>query len=98
MIVANLITPRRDPQGYDKSSIDTKPFVNVIKDAIEKISKEIQTFRAAGWTFSGRDSKNVSKHDINRKVNAKNLIEQFLIRERGLPGTRNDLLSDQEGE
>ena len=92
VIVANLITPRRDPQGYDKSSIDTKPFVNVIKEAIEKISKEIQTFRAAGWTFSGRDNKDVSKHDINRKANAKNLLEQFLIRERGLPGTRNNLL------
>ena len=28
IIVGNLITPRRDPQGYDKSSIDTKPFIN----------------------------------------------------------------------
>ena len=96
VIVGNLITPRRDPQGYDKSSIDTKPFVNVIKEAIEKISKEIQTFRAAGWRFSGREAKDVSKHDINRKVNAKNLLEQFLIRERALPGTRNNLLDKWE--
>ena len=67
----------------------------MIKEAIEKISKEIQTFRAAGWTFSGRDNKDVSKHDINRKVNARNLLEQFLIRERGLPGTRNNLLDER---
>ncbi len=98
VIVGNLITPRRDPHSHDKSSIDTKPFVNVIKDAIEKISKEIQTFRAAGYSFYGRDNKNVSKHDINRKVNAKNLLEQFLIRERGLPGHRNNLLDQEEDE
>jgi hypothetical protein len=30
IIVANLITPRREPQGYDKSSIDTQPFTQAI--------------------------------------------------------------------
>jgi hypothetical protein len=99
IIVGNLITPKWDPQGYDKSSIDTKPFINLIISAIEKISSEIQTYRAAGWRFSGRYDKDVRKVDTNTKVNAKNVVRQFLIQERGLPAVRDEkLLIQMESE
>ncbi len=42
VIVANLITPRRDPQGYDKSSIDSKPFTKTITTAINRLASGIQ--------------------------------------------------------
>lgn len=96
IIVGNLITPRREPQGYDKSSIDTGPFIDLIKLAVERMAPEIQTYRAAGYTFSGRDDKDVSKHDINRRINATNLLRQFLIEERGLPELDNAVVDQDE--
>jgi hypothetical protein len=88
IIVGNLITPRRDPQGYDKSSIDTKPFTELIRSAVERMTPEIQTYRAAGWTFTGFDREDASRHDINRNINAKNLLRDFLIDKRRLPVRR----------
>ena len=86
IIVANLITPRRDPQGYDKSSIDTQPFTRTIATAINKVASGVQTYRAAGYRFQDANDYNTArKHDINTKVNARDLLKQFLINERGLP-------------
>ncbi|MGH9925695.1 MAG: hypothetical protein ACRD5B_09990, partial [Nitrososphaeraceae archaeon] len=35
LIVANLVTPRRDPYGQDKSRIDITPFAGTIVDAVK---------------------------------------------------------------
>ena len=72
------------------------PFIQLIASAVEKISPEIKTYRADGWKFYGRDEQDISKRDINRKINATYLLKQFLIRERGLPGLKNDLLERGE--
>lgn len=85
VVVANLVTPRRDPHGYDKSSIDTQPFRDTIVTAIGRLASGIQTFRAAGYTFQKADDyRSGRRHDVNIKVNAKSLLEQFLTTERGL--------------
>jgi hypothetical protein len=85
VVIANLVTPRRNPHGYDKSSIDTKPFQQTILTAVSRMVSGIQTFRAAGYRFQEADDYRTGrKHDINTKVNAKRLLEQFLIKERGL--------------
>jgi hypothetical protein len=47
IIIGNLITPRRDPHGYDKSRIDTNPFAETIVSAAKKMASKIQTLRAA---------------------------------------------------
>ena len=96
IIVGNLITPRRDPQGYDKSSIDTGPFLSLIISGVDKIAPEIQTYRAVGYRFTGRDDEDVSKARSNKKISARDYLKQFLIRDRGLPGKRNDLLGEAD--
>jgi hypothetical protein len=85
VILANLITPRRDPQGYDKSSIDTQPFTKTIATAVDRMSSGMQTFRAAGYTFREADDYGTARrHDVNTKVSCGELLEQFLVEERGL--------------
>lgn len=85
VIVANLITPRRDPQGYDKSSIDTQHFVRTIATGINKMASGIQTYRAAGYTFQVDDDySTVRQHGISTKISARRLLRKFLIKERGL--------------
>lgn len=87
LIIGNLITPRRDPHGYDKSRIDTMPFVQTISVAIKKMASNIQTLRAAGYIMRSKDDdyRSAKQKKINRKVSAKDLLRQFLINERGLP-------------
>src|SRR5215211_2625293 len=51
VIFANLITPRVDYHGADKSRIDTTPFTEAIIKACKRIADNIQTFKAAGYTF-----------------------------------------------
>lgn len=86
IIFANLITPRRDPHGYDKSSIDTQPFSRTIVIAVEKMAKDVKTYRADGWTFQRHDDYKTSRRqNSDSKVSVKDLLEQFLIKERGLP-------------
>ncbi len=58
-----------------------------IATAINKVASGIQTYRAAGYRFQDADDYSTArKHDINTKVNARDLLKQFLINERGLPG------------
>jgi hypothetical protein len=47
IILVNLISPRIDYHGHDKSSIDTQPFAKTIIEAAIKISEKSRTFRAA---------------------------------------------------
>ena len=88
IIIGNLITPRRDPHGQDKSRIDTQPFAEIILIAVKKMASDIQTLHAAGYIIRSNDDdyKNARQKKINRKVSAKHLLRQFLIKERGLPG------------
>jgi len=52
LIVANLVTPRRDPDGQEKSRIDVAPFAGTIVEAIRKMSSDIKSYRAVGIRFS----------------------------------------------
>lgn len=52
LIVANLVTPRRDPHGQDKSRIDITPFAGTIVKAVKKLASEIKSYRAVGIRFS----------------------------------------------
>ena len=45
IIVANLVSPRIDYHGHDKSRIDTAPFVETIMSTIRKMAEGIRTFR-----------------------------------------------------
>jgi hypothetical protein len=52
LIVANLITLRRDPHGQDKSRIDITPFAGTIVEAVRKLASDIKSYRAVGIRFS----------------------------------------------
>ena len=88
IIISNLVTPRRDPHGQDKSRIDTKPFVATIIDAVGKMAAGIQTYHAAGWKFRDAfDRSTIKKHHINwgKKTKIEHLLMNFLVEHRGLP-------------
>jgi hypothetical protein len=51
LIIANLVTPRREPHGQDKSRIDITPFAKTIVEAVGKLAKGIKTYRAVGIRF-----------------------------------------------
>ncbi len=87
IVIGNLITPRRDPHGYDKSRIDTSPFAETIASAAKKMASKIQTLRAAGYIIHQTDDdySNARQKKVNRTISAKELLRQFLIKERGLP-------------
>jgi hypothetical protein len=91
VIVANLVTLRRDPQGYDKSRIDILPFAKTIIEAVAKVSSEIKTFQGAHFRFINDEDKNTGKQDgesKDEKVTIRNLLREFLIEKRGLPATK----------
>lgn len=86
VIVANLVTPRRDPHGYDKSRIDTQPFAETIAEAVKKLAAEIPTFRAAEYTFPDESNYKTARwHSVEKKTSVKELLKDFLVKERGLP-------------
>lgn len=89
VILANLVTQRRDPHGQDKSRIDTRPFTSLIIEAVRRIAPGIQTYRADNWTFKDEEDRYTAKHhDINlgEKGSVEGLLRKFLIDERGFPG------------
>jgi hypothetical protein len=91
VIIANLVTPKRDPHGQDKSRIDIRPFISAIIEVIRKLAPGIQTYHAAGWRFRDQfDRSTAKKHDLNpgRKTKVADLLRDFLIVHRGLPETR----------
>ena len=90
LIVANLVTPRRDPHGYDKSRIDIHPFVETIVDAIRRMASGIQTYRAVGIKWVDPFNRSSAKRRIvNREdESVKEALRKFLVNERGLRDSR----------
>ena len=89
----NLITPRRDPHGYDKSRIDTHPFVKTIYKAVGKVASGIKTFpRTPGWMFGDKlDFKTAKYHDVSSgKKGLEEVLRDWLAGERdyGMTGPR----------
>ncbi|MGH9889877.1 MAG: hypothetical protein ACRD4Z_00555, partial [Nitrososphaeraceae archaeon] len=59
--------PRRDPVGYDKSTIDTQPFVKIIVEAVQKMAKGIQTYNQIGEQFTTYHDTPIAKNVGKRK-------------------------------
>jgi len=88
IIIVNLVTPRREPHGQDKSRIDTTPFTTAIIEAVRKLAPGVQTYHAAGWRFQDQFDRSTAKkqHDVNlgRKMKVADLLRDFLVHHRGL--------------
>lgn len=91
LIVANLVTPRRDPHGQDKSRIDTSPFTETIMEGVKRIASEIKSFRALGYSFrKPEERRNAIRIHSSGKKSLKDLLTDYLRKEHGLPANRNN--------
>jgi hypothetical protein len=80
IIIVNIVSPRVDYHGYDKSRIDTHAFSETIIEAAKKISDTIQTFRAAGFVFH-KERQHDKIPENKAKVTPESLVE-VLLRKR----------------
>jgi hypothetical protein len=86
IIIANLVTPRRDPHGQDKSRIDTTPFLETIVKAISRLSGEIKSYRGEGIYFSRRSERSTAVQRDTGRGQLERLIVEYLTEHHGLPG------------
>ena len=77
IIIVNIVSPRVDYHGHDKSRIDTHAFSEMIIDEAKKISDSIQTFRAAGFIFT-KERHHDTIPQNNSKVTPESLVEKLL--------------------
>ena len=78
IIVANLVSPRIDYQGHDKSRIDTAPFAEIILKTVKKMAEDIQTFQAAGWHFISERKREFISSNADTTLTTECLLTQFL--------------------
>lgn len=86
VIVANLISPRVDYHGHDKSRIDTHPFPEVIIEAAKAISEGVQTYRAAGYTFSKPRRMISYFKPQKKKYKAEDVLMEYLTKRKEAMG------------
>jgi hypothetical protein len=85
VVVANLVTPRRDPHGQDKSRIDTSPFIGTIVEGVKRISSEIKSFRASGYTFRRPEDRRNAEYHSRGKKSLRDILTEYLREEHGMP-------------
>jgi hypothetical protein len=88
IIVGNLITPKWDPISKDKSGMNLlKQISQKMVSVIKRISKEIETYRAAGhrWRNVGSKSENVEWSSPGKNKNVMQIVEDFLRIDGRLP-------------
>jgi hypothetical protein len=90
VIIANLVTPRRDPHGYDKSSIDVEPFARSIICIVRRLAEDIKSYRARGLYFPKPDQHKNAKDNTSKKGVLGKMLVKFLQENRGLPMTDAD--------
>lgn len=79
IIVANLVSPRIDYQGHDKSCIDIAPFIETILSTVTKMAEGIRTFRGAGYTFHTKYDHELIASNANKKITTEQLLSEFQI-------------------
>lgn len=84
VVVANLVTPRRDPHGYDKSSIDVNPFTFTIVQAVKRLADDIKSYQARNIRFrKPQDRSTAIEHRSGRGLLEK-MLTDYLIEHHGL--------------
>ena len=84
VIIANLVTPRRDPHGQDKSRIDTTPFLETIIRAVSGLSTGIKSYRGEGIYFTRRSERSTAVQRDTGRGQLEGLITEYLIEHHGL--------------
>jgi hypothetical protein len=78
VIFANLVTPRVDYHGADKSRIDTTPFTETIIKACRRVADNVQTFKAAGYKFETKNSRSFAP--VREKTKTVDAVIEELLR------------------
>jgi hypothetical protein len=85
LIIANLVTPRRDPHGYDKSRIDINPFTKTIVQAVKRLASEIRSYRAMGIYFSKPAERHTALQSTSGRGQLEQILTDYLRENHGLP-------------
>ena len=89
IIIVNIVSPRVDYHGHDKSRIDTHAFSEMIIEAAKKIADSIQTFRAAGFIFT-KERHHDTIPENKSKVTPESLVEELLKERMRMMGMMQD--------
>jgi hypothetical protein len=84
LILANLVTPRREPQGQDKSRIDIVPFIETLVLGVKRLAADIKTYRACGIHFIHPSDRRDADIIPSGRGKLKGLLTQYLRRNHGL--------------
>ena len=78
VIIVNIISPRVDYHGHDKSRIDTHAFSETIIEASKKIDDSVQTFRAAGFKFHKERYHDTIPENKKLKKKPEDIVRAFI--------------------
>ncbi|MGI0044525.1 MAG: hypothetical protein ACRD47_12530, partial [Nitrososphaeraceae archaeon] len=84
LIVANLVTLRRDPHGQDKSRIDITPFAETIVEAVRKLASDIKSYRAVGIRFSKPSERRAATQYGSGRGLLEGVLTDYLQKNHGL--------------
>lgn len=84
LIVANLVTPRREPHGQDKSRIDITPFAGTIVQGVKRIAADIKSYRAVGIHFSSPKERRDADYIPSGRGKLEGLLTNYLRKNHGL--------------
>jgi hypothetical protein len=84
LIVANLVTLRREPHGQDKSRIDVTPFAGTIVRAVEKLASDIKSYRAVGIRFNKPSDRRAAAQVSTGRGLLEGVLTDYLQKNHGL--------------
>jgi hypothetical protein len=84
LIVANLVTPRRDPHGQEKSRIDVTPFAGTIVEAVRRIAADVKSYRAVGIRFSKPSERRAATQITSGRGLLEGVLTDYLQKNHGL--------------
>ena len=84
LIIANLVTPRREPHGQDKSRIDITPFAATIMHAVRKLAAGIKSYRAVGIRFSKPTERRTAIQVSSGRGLLEGVLTDYLQKNHGL--------------
>jgi hypothetical protein len=84
LIVVNLVTPRREPHGQDKSRIDITPFAGTIVQGVKRIASDIKSYRALGIHFSTPKDRRDADYIPSGRGKLEGLLTNYLVKNHGL--------------
>ena len=84
LIVANLVTLRRDPHSQEKSRIDVTPFAGTIVEAVRKLASDIKSYRAVGIRFSKPSERRAATQISSGRGLLEGVLTDYLQKNHGL--------------